>query len=115
MRIDSHQHFWQFEQAAYPWIQPSMSVLRRDYLPADLEPLIAAAGIDGVIAVQAQQTVDETRWLLSTLLQHDTYHAGEINHLRSLLSGEDRWMWQIQLGIDPDAPVDAPPRDASLG
>jgi uncharacterized damage-inducible protein DinB len=50
----------------------------------------------------------ETRWLLSTLLQHDTYHAGEINHIRSLLAGEDRWAWQIFEGIDPaqDAATD---------
>jgi len=42
----------------------------------------------------------ETRWLLSTLLQHDVYHAGEINRMRSILSGEDRWQWQIEVGID---------------
>ncbi len=41
----------------------------------------------------------ETRWLLSTLLQHDVYHAGEINRVRSVLAGEDRWQWQIALGI----------------
>jgi len=41
----------------------------------------------------------ETRWLLSTLLQHDVYHAGEINRIRSVLAGEDRWQWQIDLGI----------------
>ena len=42
----------------------------------------------------------ETRWLLSTLLQHDVYHAGEINRMRSILSGEDRWQWEIAVGID---------------
>jgi hypothetical protein len=47
----------------------------------------------------------ETRWLLSTLLQHDTYHAGEINRMRSRMAGEDRWTWQIHAGIpsDPEA------------
>jgi uncharacterized damage-inducible protein DinB len=35
----------------------------------------------------------ETRWLLSTLLQHDTYHAGEINHVRALLVADDAWKW----------------------
>lgn len=35
----------------------------------------------------------ETRWLLSTLLQHDTYHAGEINHLRALTTSDDAWKW----------------------
>ena len=41
---------------------------------------------------------EETRWLLSMLLQHDVYHAGEINHIRSLLAGDDRWRFQ-QLGF----------------
>jgi len=35
----------------------------------------------------------ETRWLLSTLLQHDAYHAGEINHLRAVVTADDRWRW----------------------
>jgi len=35
----------------------------------------------------------ETRWLLSTLLQHDAYHAGEINHIRALVSSDDTWRW----------------------
>ena len=41
-----------------------MAALRRDFLPHDLEPELAAAGFDGSIAVQARQTLDETRWLL---------------------------------------------------
>jgi hypothetical protein len=32
-----------------------------------------------------------TRWLIATMIQHDLYHAGEINHLRSLRAGDDRW------------------------
>jgi DinB superfamily len=35
----------------------------------------------------------ETRWLISTILQHDTYHAGEINHIRALLLADDAWRW----------------------
>jgi L-fucono-1,5-lactonase len=64
MRIDSHQHFWRYVASDYPWIQPSMEVLQRDYLPSDLEPLLAITGIDGSMAVQAQQTIVETHWLL---------------------------------------------------
>jgi hypothetical protein len=37
--------------------------------------------------------LEPTRWLISTILQHDTYHAGEINHIRSLLAQDDRWRW----------------------
>jgi hypothetical protein len=42
----------------------------------------------------------ETRWLLSTVLEHDVYRAGEINRMRSVLSGEDRWQWQIAIGME---------------
>ncbi len=36
----------------------------------------------------------ETRWLISTMLQHDAYHAGEVNHLRSILAADDGWRWE---------------------
>jgi len=39
-----------------------------------------------------------TRWILGAMVTHDAYHAGEINHLRSLLSGDDRWR-HVQLGF----------------
>jgi hypothetical protein len=39
----------------------------------------------------------ETRWLLNVLIQHDLYHAGEINHIRSLLAGDDRWAHDREL------------------
>lgn len=63
MKLDSHQHFWTYDAAQYPWI-PKGSPLHRDWLPSDLAPLLAAAGLDGCIAVQARQTVEESRWLL---------------------------------------------------
>jgi L-fucono-1,5-lactonase len=65
MRIDSHQHFWRYELAAYPWIGERMGVLKRDYLPGDLEPLLRASGFDGTVVVQAQQATAETDWLLA--------------------------------------------------
>jgi len=63
MHLDSHQHFWRYDAAQYPWIPPG-SALHRDWLPGDLAPLLAAAGLDGCIAVQARQTLEESRWLL---------------------------------------------------
>ena len=39
-----------------------------------------------------------TRWILAAMITHDAYHAGEINHLRSLLGPDDRWRFQ-QLGF----------------
>ncbi len=64
MRIDSHQHFWNYSETEYPWI-PKGSPLQRDWLPQDLAPWLARAGLDGSIAVQARQTVEESRWLLN--------------------------------------------------
>jgi L-fuconolactonase len=69
-RIDAHQHFWRYSPATHGWIDDSMAVLKRDFLPPDLQPLLAARGYDGCLAVQAEQTVDETRWLLGLCAAH---------------------------------------------
>ena len=70
MRIDAHQHFWHYSAAEYPWIGPGMERLARDYLPADLAPHLAAAGLGGSVAVQARQSLAETRWLLALADTH---------------------------------------------
>lgn len=62
--IDSHQHFWNYDPAEYGWLDESMSALRRDFLPPDLEQEMAAARVDATITVQTRQTLEETRWLL---------------------------------------------------
>ena len=63
-KIDSHQHFWHYEAAEYPWIDADKNSLKADYMPADLAPLMAANGIDGTVAVQARQNLRETEFLL---------------------------------------------------
>jgi len=69
LRIDAHQHFWVYGPREYEWIDASMGVLRRDFLPGDLAPELRRAGIDGCVAVQARQTLEETRWLLELAKQ----------------------------------------------
>jgi L-fuconolactonase len=64
MVIDAHHHFWKYDPVEYDWINDEMSVIRKDFLPADLKKTIDSAGVVGVISVQARQTVEETRWLL---------------------------------------------------
>jgi L-fuconolactonase len=64
LNVDSHQHFWRYDPRAYGWIDDRMGVLKRDFLPAALEPQMRAAGFDACVAVQARQTVEETAWLL---------------------------------------------------
>ncbi len=63
MRIDSHQHFWQFNPADYGWMKPDWSI-RRDFLPTNLEPELRVCNLDGCVAVQARQSLEESRWLL---------------------------------------------------
>ena len=64
MRIDSHQHFWHYSPTEHTWMSDSMSAIRRDFLPEDLQPLLASLSFDACIAVQARQSLEETRWLL---------------------------------------------------
>jgi L-fucono-1,5-lactonase len=64
MGIDAHQHFWIYNPAEYEWIDESMSAIRRDFLPEDLEPELTYNEFQGSVAVQARQTLEETRWLL---------------------------------------------------
>lgn len=63
-RVDAHQHFWKYDAAEYGWITEALAGLKRDFLPADLKPLLEAEGFDGCVAVQARQSLEETRWLL---------------------------------------------------
>ncbi len=70
MKVDAHQHFWRYNGDEYGWIGEDMAALRRDFLPADLEPLQRELGITGTVAVQARQTAEETRWLLRLAERH---------------------------------------------
>lgn len=62
--IDSHQHFWHYNPKELVWMNDKMDVLKTDYLPDDLKPLMSDTNIDGTVAVQARQNLDETEWLL---------------------------------------------------
>ena len=64
MRIDAHQHFWLYNSAEYGWIDESMAAIRRDFVPEDLAGELSANEFNGSVAVQARQTLEETRWLL---------------------------------------------------
>lgn len=64
MKIDAHHHFWNYNAAEYGWIPNAEPNLRRNFGPVDLQRELAITGIDGVVSVQARQTIEETRWLL---------------------------------------------------
>lgn len=70
MRIDAHQHFWKFDPIRDAWINDGMQVIRKDFLPQDLKPELDKKQIDGCIAVQADQSPHETRYLLELAEQN---------------------------------------------
>ena len=63
--IDAHHHLWKYSTVEYGWIDESMAELRRDFLAENLKRELAAASVDGTVVVQARQSDEETRWLLS--------------------------------------------------
>jgi L-fuconolactonase len=72
MKIDSHQHFWDYVSHAddYVWMSDEQEALRRNYLPSDLEPLLQEVGYAGTIAVQAREMKAETEFLLGLAQAH---------------------------------------------
>jgi L-fuconolactonase len=77
MRIDSHQHYWQYHPVRNSWIDENMKVLRRDFLPENLKPILDRNNIQGSVAVQAGQTEDETNFLLD-LADHNDFIKGVV-------------------------------------
>ncbi|HTI02458.1 MAG TPA: amidohydrolase family protein [Acidisoma sp.] len=78
--LDAHQHFWRPERGDYGWLTPETGVLYRDFLPADLRPLMQAAGITRSIVVQAAETEAETDFLLALAAETD-FVAGVVGWL----------------------------------
>ncbi len=64
MQIDSHVHLWAPARGDYFWLTPDLEPLYDDFTPSDLEPLLTAASIDGVVLVQAAPTIAETEFML---------------------------------------------------
>lgn len=83
MKLDAHQHFWDYERHAadYVWMGADDGALKRNFLPADLAPLLAAAGIDASIAVQARELPQETQWLLGLAAEHPQVIKGVVGWL----------------------------------
>lgn len=64
MRIDAHQHFWIYDAKRDSWISDEMAVIQRNFLPNDIAQTLKENRIDGVVAVQADQSHQETYFLV---------------------------------------------------
>lgn len=63
-RIDAHHHLWRLDRGDYGWLTPAQGVIYRDYTLADLTRLLASAGVEATVLVQAAPTPAETEFLL---------------------------------------------------
>lgn len=70
LRIDSHQHFWQYDPARHVWMTDDTPTLKKDFGPADLAPLLWTCALDGCVAVQADQSEVENTYLLALAEKH---------------------------------------------
>lgn len=77
MKIDSHQHFWKYHPVKEGWINEEMKVIQRDFLPLDLEPLLFENQMTGCVAVQADQSEEETHFLLD-LAEDNSFIKGVV-------------------------------------
>jgi L-fuconolactonase len=71
MRIDAHQHFWDINRFHYPWMPPGESLLRRSFLPPQLEIILKRNRFNGSVVVQANTIIEETHWLLELASRHE--------------------------------------------
>ncbi len=80
MKIDAHQHFWKYNPLTQGWISDEMSILRRDFSPHELKKEIELNGIDGTIAVQAEENYEENNFL-NKLAEENDYIIGIVGWL----------------------------------
>jgi len=109
--IDAHQHFWKYDPVVHDWINEEMAVIRKDFLPGQLAPLLQQNNISGSVLVQVDQSEKETDLLIQLAKENpfikgvvgwvdlraenirdrlEHYHQNKIvKGLRHILQGED--------------------------
>lgn len=75
--VDAHQHFWDPKRFDYVWMSPKVQPLVRAFLPGDLQPLLASAGVETTVVVQAISSMPEAKWLLD-LASENSFIAGVV-------------------------------------
>lgn len=91
--IDAHQHYWEPDRTfrwldstwvvgvvTYPWRELGLEALNHSFLPADLEPQMAAHDISRSVLENALNNVGETRWMLALADAHPSI-AGVVGWL----------------------------------
>jgi L-fuconolactonase len=97
--VDAHHHLWRYTPADFGWINDAMHVIRRDFLPEDLLLALAESNVQATVAVQARQSLEETRWLLELAGKSDVIRgvvgwapltSSDVSRILSGLSNEPK-------------------------
>jgi L-fuconolactonase len=64
VRVDAHQHLWHYDAEEFSWIDEEHRDIRRDFLTRDLQAAMSSARVNGSVATQARQSIEETEWLI---------------------------------------------------
>jgi L-fuconolactonase len=114
--VDAHHHLWDPARRDYPWMTGPAAALRRPYGLPDLRAVIAAAGVDRTVAVQAVSDAGETADLLTAAATSGSPVAGvvgwadltapdlsdELHRLRELPGGRRLVGIRHQVHDEPD-------------
>jgi L-fuconolactonase len=77
MIIDTHQHLWNLEKVAYPWLVPEYGPIYRTFEAPELEPQLRAVGVDKTVLVQSMDSFDDTNYMLD-VAAHFNWVAGVV-------------------------------------
>ncbi len=69
--VDSHQHFWDISKFNYHWMPPEPGILRRNYMPKDLAPVLKGNLVNKTVLVEAHRSIEETRFMLDLATAND--------------------------------------------
>ena len=69
--IDAHQHFWEYDAAKDGWITNEMAVLKNDFMPQDIEPLLEENDFEGSVLVQTDQSKEHNDFMLQLASEND--------------------------------------------
>lgn len=100
--IDCHVHLWTLERpAGIYWIKPENHHLLRDFLPKHHEPIVEANGVDGIVLVQAGQSLPDNQWNLDISAHNKTLYRGVVGNLSEVIGTDDFAPLFQQLCEDP--------------
>ncbi len=71
LKVDTHQHFWNLEKVAYPWLVPAYGPIYATFEPSDLEPQLKANGVDKTVIVQSMDSYADTNYMFEAAINND--------------------------------------------